>query len=231
MSVKIPCRICGKKTIEREMNEFSPRDNICDDCRGGKEPKGEEIFRSVAIERIPIFLSSTIDDLQTEREAIAKSINNRQELQAICSESFPATTLSPRQICLERVRGCYIYVGIFKNRYGFIPNNDNPEGLSVTALEYYEAKANNLSILIFLDKNATNIEEKLKDFLSKITDFDTGHFVKFYSNLNELVRLVSEAIDNEIRKGFMAEKIRTKQKQQIKELYDLPYFKKLKERQ
>jgi len=41
MSIKVPCRICGK-AIEREMNEFAPRDNVCDDCKEGKKSDGDK---------------------------------------------------------------------------------------------------------------------------------------------------------------------------------------------
>ncbi len=42
MGIKVKCRICGKNEVEREMNEFQPKDNICDDCKGHKKPEEEE---------------------------------------------------------------------------------------------------------------------------------------------------------------------------------------------
>jgi hypothetical protein len=41
MSIKVPCRTCGK-AIEREMNEFAPKDNICDECKEGKNHNSDK---------------------------------------------------------------------------------------------------------------------------------------------------------------------------------------------
>lgn len=182
------------------------------------------------METIGIFLSSTIDDLRKERKAIAESINFRQECKAVYAESFSASTLSSEQVCLEAVRRCNIYVGIFKNKYGFVPIKNNPNGFCVTALEYYEAKANGLSILIFVDEEADGVEDKLSVFLKEIMDFNNGHFIKFYSNLSDLVRFVLEAIDNEIVQDRFKARMRAMRVEQAQKIYELPYFIRLRER-
>jgi len=44
-----------------------------------------------------------------------------------------------RDSCLEDVAACDLYVLIVGHRYGFQPPQDNPEGLSITHLEFRRA--------------------------------------------------------------------------------------------
>ena len=44
-----------------------------------------------------------------------------------------------RESCLDDVDGCDLYVLILGHRYGFQPAQDNPEGLSITQLEFRRA--------------------------------------------------------------------------------------------
>lgn len=181
------------------------------------------------MEKLRVFISSTMDDLQEERMAIADVINQNSFWESINAESFVARSESPREVCLEEVRKSHIYIGIFKDRYGYIPSENNPQGCSVVVLEYNEAKNNQLSILIFVDKNGSKRESKLIEFLRDVTDFDKGHWRKEYSTTDELVQFTLEAIKSEITRGYV-EKVNAKRKTKIREIYKLPYFKRLKER-
>ena len=61
---------------------------------------------------------------------------------------FPATDQPPAQVCVERVRGCEVYVGLLGTRYGS-PVRDKPE-VSYTELEFDTATAAGLPRLVFL---------------------------------------------------------------------------------
>jgi hypothetical protein len=170
-----------------------------------------------------------MDDLPEERMAIADAINENIFWESIYAESFVARSESPREVCLEEVRRSHIYIGIFKDRYGYIPSDNNPQGCSVVVLEYNEAKNNQLPIFIFVDKNGSKRESKLVEFLKVITDFEKGHWRKEYSTTDEFVQFALEAINREITKRYV-ETINAKRKTKIREIYKLPYFKRLKER-
>ncbi len=181
------------------------------------------------MEKLRVFISSTMDDLPEERMAIADAINENIFWESIYAESFVARSESPREVCLEEVRRSHIYIGIFKDRYGYIPSDNNPQGCSVVVLEYNEAKNNQLPIFIFVDKNGSKRESKLVEFLKVITDFEKGHWRKEYSTTDEFVQFALEAINREITKRYV-ETINAKRKTKIREIYKLPYFKRLKER-
>jgi Domain of unknown function (DUF4062) len=54
-------------------------------------------------------------------------------------EDHVATDERPVEKCLRDVAGCDVYVGIFAYRYGYVPKEENPEGRSITELEYRKA--------------------------------------------------------------------------------------------
>lgn len=186
-------------------------------------------FYVESMEKLRVFISSTMDDLRGERTAVADAIDKNRFWESVYAESFVARSQSPKEVCLEEVRESHIYIGIFKDRYGYIPPSNNPGGYSVVVLEYNEAKNNQLPIFIFVDKNGNNRESKLAGFLKDITNFDKGHWRKEYSTIDELVQFALEAINREVTRGYV-ETINTKRKTEIKEIYKLPYFERLKER-
>lgn len=140
-----------------------------------------------------VFLSSTVDDMQQERDAITEVLNSLQRNVSRC-EFFPARTNSPEDVCLEEAKNCDVFIGIYKNRYGFIPTENNPDSFSVTELEYSEAKNANRPILLFYHETSDERDVKLKAFLDKIKNFSQGHYVKKFSNVEELKYLVLQSL-------------------------------------
>lgn len=47
---------------------------------------------------------------------------------------------SPKEIIEQKIHDCDYYLGIFDRRWGYVPPDNNPEKLSVTAIEYQRAK-------------------------------------------------------------------------------------------
>src|SRR5580700_7487370 len=82
---------------------------------------------------------------------------------------FPAADQVPAQLCVDRVRGCRVYVGVLGTRYGS-PVRDQP-GVSYTELEFDTATEAGLPRLVFLlDTNAADVGIPL----SKLIDREYG---------------------------------------------------------
>ena len=69
---------------------------------------------------------------------------------------FPAADQPPAQLCMDRVRGCDVYVGVLGTRYGSLVR-DKPE-VSYTELEFEAATEAGLDRLVFvLDESASDV--------------------------------------------------------------------------
>ena len=83
-----------------------------------------------------VYVSSTIVDLKQERQAVVDWLRAARH-QAV--DSYLPDSDTVRDSCLEDVDSCDLYVLIAGHRYGFQPPDGNPEGLSITHLEFRRA--------------------------------------------------------------------------------------------
>ena len=83
-----------------------------------------------------VYVSSTIADLERERRAVLEWLRAAQH-QVV--HSYRPNSETIRDSCLEDVDTCDLYVLILGHRYGFQPADGNPEGLSITHLEFRRA--------------------------------------------------------------------------------------------
>jgi len=83
-----------------------------------------------------VYVSSTIADLTQERRAVLDWLRLARH-QAV--DSYLPDSDTVRDSCLDDVAACDLYVLILGHRYGFQPLQDNPQGLSITQLEFRRA--------------------------------------------------------------------------------------------
>jgi hypothetical protein len=83
-----------------------------------------------------VYVSSTIADLTEERRAVLDWLRLARH-QVV--DSYLPDSDTVQDSCLDDVAACDLYVLILGHRYGFQPGEDNPEGLSITQLEFRRA--------------------------------------------------------------------------------------------
>jgi hypothetical protein len=83
-----------------------------------------------------VYVSSTISDLKRERRVVMDWLVAAGHQPV---HSYRPDSATVQASCLGDVAGCDLYVLIVGHRYGFQPPDDNPEGLSITCLEYRQA--------------------------------------------------------------------------------------------
>ena len=83
-----------------------------------------------------VYVSSTIADLTEERRAVLDWLRLARH-QAV--DSYLPGSGTVRDSCLDDVAACDLLVLILGHRYGFQPSDGNPEGLSITHLEFRRA--------------------------------------------------------------------------------------------
>ena len=98
---------------------------------------------------VKVYVSSTYRDLLEFREKVRLALT-QLGFDGVAMEYYVAEGRRPVEQCLEDVSGSDIYIGIFAWRYGWVPEDGNPEHLSITHLEYNQANESGKLCLIFV---------------------------------------------------------------------------------
>ena len=111
-----------------------------------------------------IYLSSTYEDLNDHRRVVCEALHKAGH-QVIAMEGYVATDQRPVEKCLQDVEKSDIYIGLFAFRYGYIPpvSHNNPNGLSITELEFRHAERLKKPILVFIAIEAAGISLNFVD--------------------------------------------------------------------
>jgi hypothetical protein len=155
-----------------------------------------------------IYISSTYSDLKEYREKVYRTLHQWGH-QVIAMEDYVASDQRPLDRCLADVAGCDLYVGIFAWRYGYVPDRDNPAGLSVTELEYRQAGEAGLPRLVFLldddapwpptqSETVTDPEGGGRRILALRAELKKDKLVSFFKNADELANQVSRAVQKQV---------------------------------
>lgn len=139
-----------------------------------------------------IYVSSTYRDLREHREAVYQALR-RVGHDVVAMEDYVAADQRPVERCLADVAESDIYLGILAWCYGYVPEQHNPGGRSITELEYREARRRGIPCLLFLlDENAPwppNLVDRGDDG-RRIEEFRAEvmgeHAVGFFRTVDEL---------------------------------------------
>ncbi|MBI2276516.1 MAG: DUF4062 domain-containing protein [Dechloromonas sp.] len=123
-----------------------------------------------------VYLSSTLLDLKAERAAVADWLGKNHQVK----HSYVADDESVVKSCLDDIEASDVYLLILGFRLGFVPPIDNPEGLSITQLEYRQAGRLGIPRVVLMSKGATDMSltdfedperyRRLKDFRSEVAN-------------------------------------------------------------
>lgn len=163
-----------------------------------------------------IYLSSTYADLKDYRRIVVEALR-KSTYHVIAMEEYVAKDERPFETCLMDVEKADIYVGLFGFRYGYIPpaHHQNPNGLSITELEFLHAQKLKKPCLTFIGKEDAGIPLTLVDAYTG--DGDKGKQVErlrryllteklasAFSSPYELATLVLAAVKKELDKTKVA---------------------------
>jgi hypothetical protein len=154
--------------------------------------------------RANIYVSATFQDLEDHRRAVREAIRALDHVD-ISMEHYVAESKRPLVRCLDDVRRCDLYVGLFARRYGFVPPGSDR---SITEQEYRAALKHGRDVLCFLlrddvqwpaefidNDDAARKVKALRDEIS--VDYLAG----FFSTPDELATKVSGAIVRTLQLG------------------------------
>jgi tetratricopeptide (TPR) repeat protein len=129
-----------------------------------------------------VYVSSTVADLEAERREVMDWL--------VAAGHQPVHSYRPdsetvRESCLDDVDTCDLYVLILGHRYGFQPEQANPEKLSITQLEFRRAKQSRVPRIALIRTSVPDI--RLSDLLDP--------------QKAALVRSFQEEVRREVRTG------------------------------
>lgn len=153
------------------------------------EPSHREAVRDIARLDLPnalatfeVMISSTIDDLERERDAADAAIT-ALGLNRFRADKLGSLPYSPREICELMAKQCQLFILITGNRYGSLIE---PEGISVVEFEYGVARSQNPGKILVYVKDGIIREQRLTDFLKDLEDFKRGYFRSLFTTPEEL---------------------------------------------
>jgi hypothetical protein len=145
------------------------------------------------LQRLRFFISSTVADLEPERDAVEQAIAGLH-LEVVRSEKVGSQSISPREACRIMAQECDVYLGILGGRYGF----ELQEGRSATEFEFDMTCETGKPILLYRKQvPEEKLEPKQKEFIERIGDFDTGYYIRDFTALDvpdQLIEWVQQDI-------------------------------------
>jgi len=146
------------------------------------------------------FISSTYRDLINERDKAIDTIDNLDSAKAIAMERISANPNPSKEVCLFNLRKCDAVILILGYKYGSV---DPTEKISITEIEYNEAKNLHLPVFVFKKVNSDEDwipDEKNSRMKKKIENFkkglDSERFRVTFRNSEELGRKIAIAVYN-----------------------------------
>lgn len=102
---------------------------------------------------LTIYLSSTFEDLKDYRRAVSEALR-KSGYQVLAMEDYVAADRRPVEKCLNDVEKADFYIGLLGFRYGYVPppEHNNPNGWSITELEFRYAESRKKPCLMFMAK-------------------------------------------------------------------------------
>ena len=135
-------------------------------------------------QRLRVFVSSTLEELASEREAVRNAIGALR-LSPVMFE-LGSRPHPPRELYRAYLAQSDVFVGLYWQRYGWVAPGGEVSGLEE---EYELARA--LPKLIYIKSPAPEREPRLTELLSRIRDDDRVSY-KPFSTAAELRRLVQD---------------------------------------
>jgi len=167
--------------------------------------------------KLRIFISSTMEDLANERDAVCQKLISFN-FEPVNAEGWGPTGAKSWEQIRTEIESSDVFVLLLGERYGWIPK-EGPQaglGLSVTHLEYQEAGRLDLPILPFLKelsydaKRNTQDAKKRDKFRREVGEWAEGQFFSKFRLASDLADRVGRSLVDLLTDDFLTEKIQAR---------------------
>ncbi len=148
------------------------------------------------MQRVDVFISSTVIDLVEYRHAVTEAILNLG-LYPSALETWPVEDQSSVDICRQKIADAEIYLGIYAHRYGWRPKGY--DGKNITELEYDWAGEKGIPRFCFIMDNRhpfpqSQMELDALDSLNAFKARVKERFIGFFTTPDDLKARVVAAL-------------------------------------
>ena len=135
-------------------------------------------------ERLRIFVSSTIEECAAERAVIQNAIESLNH-EAVLFEKVGARPHPPREVYRPRLETAHIFVGIYRESYGWIADDMTISGVED---EFLLAAGLGMPCLVYVLREAPARQQKLQGLIQRAMNDLTLWFYDEPGNLHDRVR-------------------------------------------
>ena len=169
---------------------------------------------SPTIDRLRIFVSSTIKECAEER-AVAREAIRSINHDPVLFDDIGARPHPPRELYKTRLEMSHIFVGIYKESYGWIGPDMNISGIED---EFRIAESRGLDRLIYVYRTPTSREPKLEALIDVAKN--AGLTVATYSAPEQLRELIRNDLTAVISEHFVDQAVVSREAPQANEVLE-----------
>lgn len=145
--------------------------------------------------KISVMVSSVINGLEAERDAVKEAFSGIEFVDLIGAEPFNNTALSGSSAfsTVQMAKECDVYFLILSERYG----KEILGGQSATEAEFDAAvKDDPTKIMVFLKDSDKKPEPKQKSFIDKVSNYYSGYFRPKFKYSHQLKEMAINSFNN-----------------------------------
>lgn len=141
------------------------------------------------MDKIKIMVSSTVKDLEGERQSITEILSKYDFVELCGAAPYTTSSISSSSMLYTKdlAEKCDLYILILGSKFGYTLE----DGRSATEFEFDAAyHSDPTKILVMKKETDTKVEKKQQRFIKRVTDYYTGYWRATFKYTHELQTIV-----------------------------------------
>ena len=164
--------------------------------------------------RLRIFISSTMEDLENERDMVVNRLQIAN-FEPVNAEGFTPNGSTSWDRILQEIETCHVFMLLSGVRYGWVPSTGplSDKKISVTHGEYLEARDQGLPVLPFFKilkygSDSASPDAKARDaFRQQVADWDKAQFRTEFTTARDLAEKAVASVTRMLTDEFLRDQL------------------------
>ena len=156
-------------------------------------------MKPLSLDRLRVFVSSTITECAAERAVVRDAIRSTNH-EPVLFEDVGARPHPPRDVYVSRLEMSHIFIGIYKEQYGWVAPEMNISGVED---EFRIAAARGMDRLIYVYKTPASRDQRLHDLIEEAKG--AGITLWMYSDPTQLEGRVRNDLTAAVSNRFVSQ--------------------------